>query len=666
VGIRGNSLLSVRLFAVIGFLLAPHVPVLRAQEAPQKPAEKSTEKSAEKTAPPAAPEFPAQLSLLETRVRFEANGDSRKDVHTIVKINNELGARQFARLNFDYNRAFEQLEIPLVRITHASGGTADILPGAITDNPDPAVVNAPAYQDVRIKSIRILGLAPGDTLEYRVITSVSRHPLAPDFWLDHIFDRSGVVSHEIFLIDAPMTRLRIRINPDTPAVIENSGEGDTSRVSYRWEIEPDRLKPTTNHEEDISLTTFSSWSSLSSRISKTEDTGFGTFIYLEADRRGDVKYGWRSPQYIYNFVSQKIVTVDLPFELSISVRRGAQQIAESGYGTSEEKARLLSILMTQTGASPRLVMYGREHHLKEELPRPNLLTGTLLVMAAGTKQNFLDPSLPVAPFGVLPPELRGRKALNITNTTDDTGDCFSTIPLELPFSSSQHVTVQADLSPDGKLKARVKYVMRGDNELLLRVAFHQTPKEKWNDVAQLLSLSDGFRGKIISATASDPYDTREPFRVEYEIEQQKFVDWSKKPVRIPAILPLVALPDPPAKPAPGTAASPINLGTPLDVETKVTLQLPPGTSARTPTGVSVERDYASFTSQYSAKSATLTASRHINFLLREVPSARAADYNTFVRAVQNDQSQVFTLERAESSAPKTNSAAPITPAPPKP
>jgi len=98
-------------------------------------------------------------NCLETRVRFEANGDSRKEVHTRVHINNELGARQFARLAFDFNRSFQQIEFPLLRVTHSGGGTADILPSAISDQPNPAVVNAPAYQDVRVKSVRILGLA---------------------------------------------------------------------------------------------------------------------------------------------------------------------------------------------------------------------------------------------------------------------------------------------------------------------------------------------------------------------------------------------------------------------------------------------------------------------------------------------------------------------------
>jgi len=168
----------LRAFAV-SFLLAPVISSASlAHQAPQKPSEKPSVKP---PAPREKSDNPAQIELLETRYRFEANGDSRKEVHTRVHINNELGVRQFARINFDYNRSFQSIEIPLVHITHPSGGTADILPSAITDSPNPAVVNAPAYQDVRVKSVRILGLAPGDTLEYRIITTTTHHPLAPDF-----------------------------------------------------------------------------------------------------------------------------------------------------------------------------------------------------------------------------------------------------------------------------------------------------------------------------------------------------------------------------------------------------------------------------------------------------------------------------------------------------
>jgi hypothetical protein len=85
------------------------------------------------------------------------------------------------------------------------------------------------------------------------------------------------------------------------------------------------------------------------------------------------------------------------------------------------------------------------------------------------------------------------------------------------------------------------------------------------------------------------------------------------------------------------------------------LRLPPGTGARTPAGTAVERDYATFASKYQANGGTVTASRHLNFLLREISADRTADYNVFVHAVQNDEAQEFTLERGEVAAQQTRS-----------
>ncbi|HEY6945268.1 MAG TPA: DUF3857 domain-containing protein, partial [Candidatus Acidoferrum sp.] len=255
--------------------------VAAAQEAGQKPSAEAPAKNTEKADKSQKPVNPAQIELLETKVRFESNGDSRKEVHALVKIHSELGVRQFAQLNFDFNRAFESVEIPMVHITHASGGTADILPSAITDHPNPAVVNAPAYQDVRVKSVRILGLQPGDTLEYRVVRTVSHHPLAPDFWLDHTFDRSGVVSREIFELDQPNSRhAEVRINPAIPAAsTEKAGEGDSSHTTYHWDVAspspvPEASKSNDSHQPkpDVALSTID-WRMLSIHIDENLTPG---------------------------------------------------------------------------------------------------------------------------------------------------------------------------------------------------------------------------------------------------------------------------------------------------------------------------------------------------------------------------------------------------------
>ena len=661
------------LIALCAFGLLP----ARGQEAvppAAKPAQQSVESSEKQ------PELPAQIELLETRVRFEANGDSRKEVHTRVHINNELGARQFARLAFDYNRSFQQIEFPLLRVTHSGGGTADILPSAISDQPNAAVVNAPAYQDARVKSVRILGLTSGDVLEYRVVTTTSQHPLAPNIWLSHSFDRSGVVAEETFDVDVPASRRDVvaHVAPRSPWTSkETVGEGDSARDMYHWQHTPSSHTETAeNSEPDVAFSSFS-WERLSIKLAEKLLPGavplesLNTFEAQKKEllRKPEIRVGIQAKAWelikrantdeeklkvIYEFVSQKIATVDLAIGSTGFSIRPASETLSSGYATPEDKFVLFSALVQAVKLTASAALSG--YCNRNGVPLPFVFTH-LLISAGNDKITFwLDPTLEVAPFGLIARPAKGcvfrlEREFYAMNST---GHEWQTISPHLPFASFQHVQVNASLTAEGSLEAKVHYSMRGDNELLLRVAFHQSPREKWGEVAQLLALSDGFRGKVTKVTASDPYAAKEPFVVEYEIVQPKFVDWSKKPVRIPALLPQVGLPEPPAKPAAGAASSPIDLGTPLDVETHLTLHLPAGTAARTPTGTSVERDYATFASTYGVSGSVVTAARHLNFLRREVSAERAADYNAFVRAVQGDEAQEFVLERGSvASEPPT-------------
>jgi hypothetical protein len=629
---------------------------LYAQDAAQKPPV-APEKAAEVQKKSEEPQLPFQIQLLETHIRFEPNGDSRKEVHTIVKLNNILGARQFSRLNFDYNRSFQQIEIPLVRVSHANGGTSELLPSAATDAPNSAVEKFPAYQDVRVKSVRILGLQEGDTIEYRVITTTTHHPLAPDFWLEHTFDRSGQVLEEHYELNLP-SEVKPKIGADSPAT--SVREEQDARSIYQWQ----RTAPETREEEvatrepDIQLTSFSDWKSLSSRLAELlqppqASTG-GRTISPEVKAKA-IELTKNAPgcseklRVVYDFVSQKIATVDLPLGSTAFRTRSDSDILTSGYATPEDKYKLFAALAHSFSFQQTAFLTSALESAENQPPRPSLFNHVLIKAgceAAGPKKRnnsyWLDPSMEVAPFGVVASNFRGKKALGSDNldSEDHSASHWVLIPSNLPFPSTQKVSVSAALNPNGELTAKVKYTLRGDNELLLRVAFHQTSKDKWKEVANLLAISDGFRGQVTGVDASDPMTTKDPFTVEYEISQPKFVDWSKKPVRIPALLPQIGLPDPPPR---GATAQKIELGTPLDVDTRLTLHLPAGTTIQAPAGTSVQRDYATFSSQYSAKLNVLTAARHANFLAREIPGDRAADYNAFLRAVQNDQSQLFTL-----------------------
>ncbi len=363
---------------------------------------------------------------------------------------------------------------------------------------------------------------------------------------------------------------------------------------------------------------------------------------------------------IYDFVSTKIETVDLPLGATGFSVRPADEILGSGYGTQEDKFVLFDSLAKAAGLSVSPILTGFSDVSASAIPRPSVFKHLDIWGGGPHYKWWMDPSLEVAPFGLVAPIKEkfvfwlltaNHIYLENPNALIDSGFwLWKKPPKGTPFPEFQNVNVDAAISPEGNLSAKVKYTLRGDNELLLRVAFHQTAKEKWKDVAGLLAISDGFRGQVTSVNVSNPMATKDPFTVEYEITQAKFVDWSKKPVRIPALLPQIGLPDPPAKPAAGEAAHPIELGTPLDVDTQMTLKLPSGTKVQMPAGTTVDRDYAKFSSEYSATANTVTASRRVNFLLREIPGERAVDYNAFVRAVQSDQAQMITLAGAVAAS----------------
>jgi hypothetical protein len=626
--------------------------------------------------------LPFQIELLETRVRFEANGDSRKEVHTVVKINEAGGARQFAGLGFDYNRAFQGVEIPLVKISHANGGTSEILPSAIGDVPNPAVEKFPAYQDVRIKTVRILGLQEGDTLEYRVITTTTKAPLAPDFWLEHTFDRSGQVAEEHYELDLPeQLKIEPQTDPTNKPTTSESTPGQTKRKVYRWErkyshnpTEHSDVDTTMTATPDLVVSTFQHWREMSVKLADALTPGaapanpsksreeqlreisefpkVAPSVLEQAQKLTNASLSeGEKTRAIYEFVSGKIATVDLPLGATGFSVRSAAQTLSVGYATQEDKFVLFSALTKAAKLEAFPVLTGFCDDEAKATPRPSVFRHLDILSGGSHNRYWLDPSLEVAPFGMVAPVKeqcvlllsRGNYiGLEKLSEIDARLLPWSGPPKELPFEAFQKVQVEAGIGTDGTLKAKLKYVTRGENELLLRMAFHQAPKERWNEVAGLLALSDGFRGHIESVKASDPLETEKPFEVEYEITQPKFVDWANQPVRIPALLPQIALPE-----APGRAGGKIELGTPLDVRTEMTLRLPEGTTVETPPGTGVQRDYATYASKYEGHLNTVTASRHAHFLMREIPGDRLADYNAFVRAVKNDAGQAISLFPAQ-------------------
>ncbi len=466
----------------------------------------------------------------------------------------------------------------------------------------------------------------------------------------------------MFTLDLPdFPPPQVHVNPAVPHTIDHFGE--STRTVYKWDWKPRNPDSDENPDSDIAVTTFRSWRALLERLG--QQLGQKAKLDDDIERKVVVDLTAKLNTYeqkvraVYNFVAQKISTVDLPLGSTGFQTRPTNEILTSGYATAEDKFVLFNKMVSVVSLGARPAFTATATKISDRLPRPTLLSDLLTVApilpgpypgrACGDcEQNtWLDLNAEVAPFGVIPAKLRGREALIEGFGLWQPPDGIAVVPRDLPFRSRQNVLIRGQLATGGTLTAGVKYTLRGDNELLLRVAFHRSPAEKQKELAQYLALSDGFRGKVTSVKTSDPYDTEKPFEVEYELTQEKFVDWSKEPVRIPALLPLPGLPEAPKNQG---ADKKIELGPPLEVDLRGSLRLPLGMTAQAPPGTSVKRDYASFTAEYSAKQNVIHFSRHLNFISREISGARLVDFGAFLHAVQNDQAQLFVLEKSAPPA----------------
>src|SRR5262249_21655570 len=153
-----------------------------------------------------------------------------------------------------------------------------------------------------------------------------------------------------------------------------------------------------------------------------------------------------------------------------------------------DKFQLFHSLCAAVGLGSMAILSGAPQGTDKRPATPgvfsHLFISTGYLENAGAVRTYsLDPALEVAPFGMLPAAARGLPVLGINPPlSPKAGDVFYVSwmppPTNKALAAMQSVKIEARLTEDGTLKTSVRYSLRGDNELLLRVTFHRTATEK--------------------------------------------------------------------------------------------------------------------------------------------------------------------------------------------
>ncbi len=626
-----------------------------AQEKP--PAPPQTASATAESAPQKTPDYsqePFIVEFLSTRAKFENNGTARIERQARIRVESEAGARAMSDLVFPYNSAVEKMEIPYTRVRRADGSTAEAPAGSLQDLAAQAVRDAPLYSDAREVHVSVPAVHPGETVEYGVV-EVIQEPLVPgQFWFQQNFEKNAITLEQRLTLDVPAERaVKFASSPGLNVRTEESN----GRRIYSWTTSHAARTeaagaPKPEDEPDVSVSTFSSWAELGAWFQSLVRAGASVTpeIQKKADELTQTAKAPREKlEALYDYVAEEFGYVNLPFGTSRFEPHALAVILKNGYADAIDKHALLAALAAAEGLEADAALVSWRRNAESEVPSPAAFDHVITRVTLGSDVIWLDTTTEVAPFGFLISSLRHKQALEIPAEGAAT---FAETPADPPFPVHQLWRLEGTINELGKLDARVHYALRGDNEVLLRLAFRQTPQAKWGELAQAIAASDGLRGDVNEVKPSDLKDTRHPFTLDYHVVVGGFLDWTSKRAQLSPPLPPLALPD--AVPS----AGPLSLGSPAEVSIEMKLEVPARYTARAPTATSVAREYGEYRSTYSAGPGTLSATRTLNIRQREIPAASESDYALFFHhAVRSDEAQAFTLESAAAAGiPGTASA----------
>lgn len=591
-----------------------------------------------------------------TTVRFQNDGTGERALSVRMRIESAIGAQQLRELSFDYDSATEKIELGYLRVRKPDGTLVNAPAGSGTDESAaraPAK-NAPAYASVRQFHVALPSLAAGDTLEYEIITHMVK-PAAPgQFWFQHSFLTGASARDERLEISVPANRTVIVRSPHF--VYKKAIAGN--RAIYLWNRREKRAsgeaKPAEQaaaagdeHAPDVQVTSFANWAevarwyaSLAQNRGEPDDAIRAKALELTRGAPEELA----KIQALYDYACQSIRHVEISFGQDGYQPRSAAQIFSSGYADAKDEQVLLAAMLQAAGirAEAALIPYTRK--LDVDVPSPAQFQHVLTAVPLAERTIWMDSTVGLAPFGLLPAPLRGKPALLIS--PDGAGRIVTT-PADPAFRSVQQVEVDGEVSPLGLLTGQVHYSLLGDTELALRLAFQNTPASQWNQLGQTVLAFDGIRGQVTSVKLGNLSDFEKPFAFDIQFSQANFFDWSAKSTTTAVPLLVIGLPNPPQG-----RGSPVEIGSPLSVDVKLHLKLPDNFAARPPVGTSISRDFAEFRSSYGFAGRVFSAERSLSFKAHELPGARLSDYLAFTRAVTLDQNQPLAIEYAGAGKPE--------------
>ena len=374
--------------------------------------------------------------------------------------------------------------------------------------------------------------------------------------MEYDFAKAGTVLDEQLVLDVPKDRtIKLKTKPgNDPKIAESNG-----RRVYTWasshvdkdEAEKKKDKEKRKHaakEPDVpavQMTTFASWEQMGRWCASLEKDRREPSAEIRA-KAAELTKGKATDldkvQALYDFVGPNFRYISLSFGVGRFQPHAAADVLHNAYGDCKDKHTLLASLLEASGYHSSSVLINSGRKIDSDIPSPSQFDHVFTMVPLGKEEIWMDSTTEVAPFRLF---------------------------YNPPMVNRQASDIDGKINEFGKLNAHVKYELRGDTELYLRMLFRHVPRNKWNEWVKQMNTFSGISGEVSDLNVSDPAQTHEPFQIDYKIEVANYLDWSKKKSDLVLPLSQISLAD-----ADEDDSDPIKIGSPIEYSYHLRLEFP--------------------------------------------------------------------------------------------
>jgi tetratricopeptide (TPR) repeat protein len=589
----------------------------------------------------AAPDYskePYVFELIQTKVRFEADGKGQREVTIRARVQSESAVRELGLLAYPFASSFESLEVVYVRVRKPDGSVVETPQSDVQELDSAVSREAPMYSDTREKHIAVKSLTVGDVLEAQLRWTMHDAVAPGHFWFVDSFFHDGICLKETMQLDLPKAAgVRVETDGVKPSIEE---KGD--RKVYTLEttnLKKDEKSKIPDWEKnfygidppEVRVSSFHSWEEVGTWFAQLQQPK--TVVTPEIQSKAEELTKGKATEEekiraLYDFVSTHFRYIGVDLGVGRYQPHAAADILANRYGDCKDKHTLFAALLSSVGLKAYPALISSRYRVDPGFPAPDLFDHVITAVPQGDSYQFLDTTPEVAPYGLLLANLRDRQALVMPGNAPAR---LAKTPAEPPFPSFEKVTIDSSIDTEGTLDAKMRIESRGDAEIGLRAAYRATPQNRWEELTQVFVHQMGFAGKSSEVTVGRPEDTSQPFVVSLTYHRTEFPDWKNHQISLPApLLSLTTLTD-----EQKTSRKPLPLGR-QDITYESTVKLPKDYSALLPDNVTKKTEFAEFTAEYKMQSqSVLHGSIHWKTLEREAPGDKRNEYVELAKTVED-------------------------------